>query len=420
MKSPSQTRRVSTRRRVVVIHRYFWPDAPPYASMLRGIAAHWIDQGDDVEVITAQPSYRAGMSGRPRREFLDKLPVQRVPVVSEAGRIPVAKLLNLVAFPLAVGAALWRADRPDVIMCSTAPQVTLGSVVSRVARRRGARFVYHCMDLHPEIGRLSGEFANPLIYRILMASDTATMRRADAVVVLSKDMKDAVVKRDPSLEPKVRVLNNFELPTFDDHRAASPLPAPAENTLRVVFTGNIGRFQGLQKVVKGLAAAAGPVDIEFILMGDGTAKAELQRLAEQVSAPSFRVRFIPQGSPEAAKALMASAHLGVVSLQPDVINYAYPSKTATYAGVGLPLLVVCEHDSELTNTVVAHRLGWAAWSQEEITDSMKEAARTLLDPPMRADLIGRVRAYAGEQFDQSTVLRRWDALLSDITGAARV
>ena len=78
------------------------------------------------------------------------------------------------------------------------------------------RQVYHCMDLHPEIGRLSGEFANPVAYRILARLDAATMRRATAVVVLSEDMARSVARRDPALADKVVVLNNFALPQFGD------------------------------------------------------------------------------------------------------------------------------------------------------------------------------------------------------------
>lgn len=399
--------------KVVVIHRYFWPDAPPYASMLRAIAERWVEGGAQVEAFTAQPSYRAGQERRPRRERLGRLSIRRVGAVPE-GKVPVAKLLNLVAFPAAVGAQLLRSGRPDVVMCSTAPQVTLGAVVSKIAALRGSRFVYHCMDLHPEIGKLSGEFANPMIYRLLMKLDTATMRRASVIVVLSDDMRRAVLDRDPSLAGKVRVLNNFDLPEFGTEAVQSPLAPPATGAARVVFTGNIGRFQGLNKVMRGLAGAATPSQpIEFVLMGDGAAKVELEALASELGTDGLTVTFLPQGSASSAKALMRSAHLGVVSLQPDVIRFAYPSKTATYAASGLPMLVVCEQDSDLARTVRDCELGWSAWSQEEITGRVREALPVLLDAEAMEGLRQRVRTYAADEFAENAALDRWDALLDE-------
>ena len=46
-------------------------------------------------------------------------------------------------------------------MASTAPPVVVGFAAALGARLTGGRFYYHCMDIHPEIGRLSGEFEEP-------------------------------------------------------------------------------------------------------------------------------------------------------------------------------------------------------------------------------------------------------------------
>src|SRR5699024_6155739 len=106
-----------------------------------------------------------------------------------------------------------------VVMCSTSPPVMLAAAVSLAARLKGARFIYHCMDIHPEIGALSGEFRNPLVFRILQAVDRATCRRSAAVVVLSGDMRNALLERDSRLADRIVVLNNFDLPDFDEGTA---------------------------------------------------------------------------------------------------------------------------------------------------------------------------------------------------------
>jgi hypothetical protein len=49
----------------------------------------------------------------------------------------------------------WQAivrKRYDVIMVSTSPPVLAGWFVAVAAKLSGARFIYHCMDIHPEIG----------------------------------------------------------------------------------------------------------------------------------------------------------------------------------------------------------------------------------------------------------------------------
>ena len=398
--------------RILAIHRYFWPDTPPYASLLRSIGQRWAADGHNVEVLTAQPSYTSspGVGPRPSREWLNDLDVTRVHVVPEGGRVP-GQLLNLIVFPAQVAWKILTGPRRDMIMCSTAPQVTLGFAVSAAARLRGSRFVYHCMDLHPEIGRLSGEFANPVAFKVLSIMDRITMSRADTIIVLSQDMKAAVLARDPSLASKIEVINNFALPD-DAAPAPSPLGPADPGTLRVVFTGNIGRFQGLETAVDAMRDLSLGTPVELVFMGEGKAKESLVVAARDIEGKDDRtITFLPHGSAAEAKALMRTADLGLVSLVPEVIKYAYPSKTATYAVEGLPLLVACDEDSELARTVREQGLGLSV--QTGSTNAMVqgiESARQKLITDVRTRWRTAVTDYSEREFHEQTVLERWSNL----------
>ena len=71
--------------RVVLVHRYFWPDTPPYAHILRAIAWTLAAGGHDVTVLTAQPSYnREQVAEAPAAEVLpDGVRVLRGPVFDD-------------------------------------------------------------------------------------------------------------------------------------------------------------------------------------------------------------------------------------------------------------------------------------------------------------------------------------------------
>lgn len=401
--------------RILAIHRYYWPDAPPYASLLRSIVARWTDAGHEVDVLSSQPSYKPELANerRPDRERVDDATVHRLDVRPDRSGGLARRLLNLVRFPTLVTWRILRGPAYDVIMCSTAPPVLLGAAVSWAARRRGAAFVYHCMDIHPEIGAISGEFANPWVRRVLLHLDLAACRRAAAVVVLSGDMRDSLLGRDPSLADRVVVINNFELPDFDTRVAASPLP-PAPDRLRVVFTGNIGRFQALEPIVAAVLEGDDLDDVELVLMGEGAAKAGLVRRLEQAPAERRRrVRFLPHGSPAEARALAETADLGLVSLTPKVIAYAYPSKTATYLAASLPVLVSVDAGSELARTVADEGVGAVLPSDAAgIRDVLGDLASR------RAELAAmrvRARELWAKEFSVDEALPRWDALLERVT-----
>jgi glycosyltransferase involved in cell wall biosynthesis len=320
----------------------------------------------------------------------------------------------LVFFRVIVG------GRYDLVMCSTAPPVLLGWLTSLAARLRRARFVYHCMDLHPEIGRLSGDFARPWVYRLLLRMDSATCRRAAAVVVLSPDMRAALIERDPRLADRVLVLNNFDIPSFEPGKPEPGVRRPDPDMLTVAFTGNIGRYQGLETIAEAVLAPDERLShVRLILMGEGGAKAGLNELAEN-AAPGRRNRLVllPHGTSDEARALMREADLGLVSLVPGVIAYAYPSKTATYLSEGLPVLAAVEPDSGLAREILEWGVGGVLCV--ETTDSVVNAlAAWSKRKEELATMRGRAADAWREHFSADAQLKEWDGLLAEAVSIGR-
>lgn len=117
--------------------------------------------------------------------------------------------------------------------------------------------------------------------------------------------------------------------------------------------------------------------------------------------------------------MMRSADLGLVSLAPKIVRYAYPSKTMTYLSEGLPLLILAETDSELSRSIEAEQIGFAVEPGDRLTiDStllaLAEKQEDLLQMGQRA------RTYAEQNFDDQTVLKRWSQLLHRVWDGSAV
>lgn len=307
-------------------------------------------------------------------------------------------------------ALLWRAifGRYDVIMISTAPPVIGGVIAALSAKLVRARFIYHCMDIHPEIGRISGEFSNPLVYKILTQFDSWSCRRADPVIVLSSDMARTLHERSGSEHFRIKVLNNFSLPSEPESAASLPFEISSEK-LTILFAGNIGRFQGLECAIEAMAQIKARGDIELVLMGEGTAKVELQHRAEKLGA---NVRFVGHQSVAVAKQAMRLADFGLVSLIPGLYKYAYPSKTMTYLEQGCPLIVAVEENSELASTARAGKFGYCVAPGDS-----QALATLLLRLADSRNTSKALREAAYEEWrsnlSESVVLEKWSALLLD-------
>jgi colanic acid biosynthesis glycosyl transferase WcaI len=408
--------------RILAVHRYFYPDAPPYAAMLRRIVQRWAEDGHNVDVLTSKPSYRASRTSTqlPRVQRDGHITVRRLRLPREAGRSPIIRLANAVRLSASVFSRVV-SGHYDVVMVSTVPPVVLGVTTALAARLSGTRLIYHCMDLHPEIGRLSGEFANPRIFAALMALDQRTMRVADPVVVLSEDMAAAVQARPSGAGTQVAVRNNFALPSettsdvADTERTAADLWASLdlpEGAFTLLFAGNIGRFQGLEDAVQALAQTRPGSDVHLVLMGDGTAVQSLRDLAENVGVAE-RVHFLGLQSVSVAREVMRLADAGLVSLQPDVIRFAYPSKTATYAEQGMVLVVVVEPDSVLAREVRESGAGIvvAPGDVEGLATEMSRLAEK--SEGELQHMSTSAQALAHRDFEEAAALQWWSDLVRE-------
>lgn len=385
--------------------------------MLRVIAGRWALDGHDVEVLSTQPSYKqqAKIERRPGVEYIEGIRVRRIPLPRDAGRSPFIRMFNIIAFAICVIGYILTRPRFDVIMVSTAPPVFVGAAARMAARLRGARLVYHCMDLHPEIGRISGEFRNPKLYAFLQRMDTRTCLEAARVIVLSRDMERSILERQGAKGARIEVINNFNLTGFDEPGQVA-LPDDLEKPqgyFRILFAGNIGRFQGLEGFVKAVSLLRHRNNLELVFLGEGKAVNDLRRSAGDLLGT--RVRFFPHQLTDTARAVIRTADLCLVSLAPDIYKYAYPSKTMTYLCEGRPLIVTIEHKSELARFVEESGVGISVEPRDpaELADRLE----ALIDNPDELRAMSERAACIGRKmFGRDIVLDRWSRLLKEIEG----
>jgi glycosyltransferase involved in cell wall biosynthesis len=234
--------------------------------------------------------------------------------------------------------------------------------------------------------------------------------------VLSEDMRRSVLRRDPHLADKIVVLNNFELPSYDagPEVPASPLPTRPDR-VRIAFTGNLGRFQNLDVITRAVLGDDPALErIELVLMGEGAAKAQLARLAAEAPAGrQGRVVLLPHGTPAQARALLRTSDHGLVSLAPEVIRYAYPSKTATYLSEGLPLVVAVEPDSALAGMVESSGAGRFLPVDATLEEALAELADAGPTDPARREA---AREVWDREFSAAVLLSRWSDLFDKAAG----
>jgi glycosyltransferase involved in cell wall biosynthesis len=343
--------------RVLVVHRYFWPDKTACSTIMFSVAKHLAGDGHFVDVLTSQPSYRESSNFErcPRVEILDGIRIIRLNLPTETRR-PTWRIFN------AIHLGFWiflktLTQKYDIIIATSIPPVLGGFFSAISARIARSRFVYYCMDLHPEIGQISGDFANPFLFHLLQKIDAWNCRQADPVMVHSKDMRDTLRLRPCGNDYTIKIVNNFALPSKDKFSNLLDLNVDtSQNRLTIVYAGNIGRFQGLEVVMTAMSRIAYRKDIQLIIVGEGVARDTLVKIKLETNA---NVQFLSYQPVEVVKEIIRQSDIGLVSLIPNIYKYAYPSKTMTYLEQGKPIIAVIEARSELAKMMDIEGCGFS-------------------------------------------------------------
>ena len=402
-------------QRILVIHRYFWPDTAPVAAILRSICDTLADEGHDVTVLTSQPCYKPEIEipPQPKREQLGQVNVQRISLLKEKRGANLRKAINFILFECIAAVRTLFGPKRDIVMALSFPPVINGAVFRWMAKLRGSKFFYHIMDLHPESMRFSGSLSDGLLYRLARKVDARTCQQAERVIVLSDDMATMMQTR-PGLKNSnnVRVIANFNIPDYGQGEVAVPeqfkkLP----DKFRLIFAGNIGNYQALPDLVEAAKLTSHRPDIEWIFLGEGAAKQQLIQQAGDSNGKT--IHFFPHQSPAIADAIVADADLAIVSLSPGIIRVANPCKTSTYLSMGCPLLVVVEPESGLFQTCQRFQLGFACCpgQSQDLADVVIDAVDGNHNyEQMRK----RTISYANEHLARPVLLDRWRSMLREI------
>lgn len=395
--------------KILLTHRYFWPDTPPYAVMLRTIGTGLVAAGHEVHVFASQPSYRDDHTA-PKEEVVDGMFIRRIRVLRENKKNFMARALNVLLFCVPQFLHILR-TRPDVVTSSTFPPIFEGLVSALAARLVGARLIYHMQDVHPEVSEQAGGFMGrwPLagLFRWL---DGFTLRRASAVVVLSEDMAATVRARRGGRDLPIHVINNFSLDAFDDKGLAPETLVKPEGTLRVIFAGNLGRFQNLPLLAEGVGLLLERhKQLELLLLGDGVMLTELR--AQWGAHPQVRFHpFLPFAD---AQEVIRRADIGLVSLAPGVHRVSYPSKVLTYLALGLPILALVEPESQLARDIRENGLG--AVPETATAEGIAAALSSLIDDPATLPATRtRVAHHHETQTSIASAQARWCALVDGL------
>lgn len=411
--------------RVLVVCPHFAPDVAPTGVVMTEIAHRLVDAGHELHVVTSLPWYRShaieeGWRGRlVRRERTAWGRITRVhPFPTDKGNIP-ARAFAFAGFTAlatfyAVVPAVFRRSRPDVVVVMS-PPLTLGLTGWLAARLARVPFVFNVQDIFPDVAVELGAIRNRPVIAVLRWLERFVYRRADAVTVLSDDLRGNVeAKLAGRGGTSVRVIPNF----VDTGRI---VPGDRDNSYRrehglgdrtvVMYAGNLGFSQPVELLVEAARALADLDDLVFVINGAGSTRPSLEETASDLDNVVFADLQPADRLPE----VLAAADVHVIVLRRGLARSSVPSKLYSILAAGRPVVASIDEGTEVAKVLAETGAGVAVPPQDGA--AFTDAIRRVVESPERAAMGSAGRRFVEEWVSPAGVAAAYGDLFEELRGA---
>lgn len=406
------------RPHIVFLNRSFWPDTEATGQLLTELAVD-LTAWFDVTVIAGLPNHvDTDVDDKHHSTVCGAADYQGVSIrrvwhsrFSKHARI--GRLINLATFTLNA----WRAARslrrrPDVLVVETDP-FFLPLVGRRLQLKFNCPFVCYLQDLYPDIAVVVGKVREGWITRTMRRLLFEVYRRADRVIVLSRDMRQRC--EDYGVPAKaLDIVSNWA-----DTDVVRPIKT--ENAFRqqhglndkfaVMYSGNMGLAHDLDTLLDAAVLLKDRSEIEWVFIGDGAQRVALSQRVEKLGLSN--VRFLPYQPRAFLAHSLSGADVHLVSLRPAAAACVMPSKLYGILASGTPVIVVTEPETELFDLINDHEIGFTCLPGD--AEVLAERIQELADDAEQTMNFGRnARKLAEARFGRVQQTARFGKLLFSV------
>jgi glycosyltransferase involved in cell wall biosynthesis len=401
---------------ILLIHQAFAALDEPGGTRHHELARFLVSKGHQVTVIASPVSYLTGKNSPPifadnggSRRGAEDITILRAYTYRALHKSFVHRVFAFVSFMVSsffIGLSVRSVD----VVWGTSPPIFQGVTAWLLARLKGAKFLFEVRDLWPDFAIAVGVLKSPTLIKLSFWLEKFLYRRADRMMVNSPGYVEHV---------RGRGARSVELiPNGADPEMFNPLdnghPFRQKNHLKnkfvVLYAGAHGISNDLTVVLDAAKLLAKDEKIQFVLLGDGKEKTNLQARAAQMGLRN--VTFLPPVPKTEMAFALAGADACLAILKPlDEYKTTYPNKVFDYMAAGRPVLLAI--DGVIREVVEAADCG--VFVQPGDPAALAEAAARLAanrDEALRMGLAGR--AYLESHFSREALAEKLEELLNSL------
>lgn len=404
--------------KILVVCQYFDPE--PFR--ITDIVYELAKRGHLVDVITGIPNYPEGRfyKGyglyRRREERSQGVRVLRSAIFPRGGSSKVHLALNYASFAISASvSALFRTNRDyNVILVYQLSPVFMAIPALFAAKKTGAPIVHYVADLWPESLSTAGGTSNRLVNFCVGWIVDKIYRRSRKILVTSPGFIDPIVERGhPSR--KLVYLPQYPEDLYKKVTVAEDDPVRAEmpKGFTIIFTGNVGKAQGLNIVVEAAEQLKEYDDIKWVIIGDGRGRAALQEAVDNRGL-SNRIIFLGRKPMSRIPIYLALSDAALLCLAPQpLFAITLPAKTQSYLACGIPIIGSIDGDG--AKVILESGAGYAGPAGDATA-----LARNVLRLYESSELVRRrheecALSYFNDNYRKDVLINRLEGILASVS-----
>jgi colanic acid biosynthesis glycosyl transferase WcaI len=399
-----------TQGRVWVASELYYPDEQATGVFMTKIAEGLAARGMTVKALAAHPHTGPVAS----HEWLNGVEVFRCWSTRFSKNNLPGRLLNVLTGNITMLlAALWRINHGDMVLVVTNPP-TLPFVIMLACLLKRAKCIVRVDDVYPDVLHACDVYSNQsVVYKVFDSLMSWLLKRADAMVVLGRDMQALVAsKTDGSRE--IRVITNWA-----DVDQIRPDPEAGKafladhglaGKLVLQWAGNMGYPHEVETLLDAMVKLADEPDVHWLYIGAGAKRPWLE---QQAAAKGLQnVTFIGLLPRSQQQAFLNGCDIGLSSLVAGMTGISVPSRSYNILCAGKPILAVGEPAGEISQLLMDKNVGWVI-SPGESAKIVTVVQQLLADRSVLVDMGKRARQLAETEYSAAYIIDRYAEMIRE-------
>lgn len=394
---------IDGKKHILVVSQYFYPEN----FRINDICKEWVKRGYKVTVITGIPNYPAGKFydgysfSKRRKEIWNGINIIRIPLIPR-GTNSIGLISNYLSFVVTgFFKSHFNSIKADYVFTFEVSPMTQALLGCWFAKKLKVPHYLYVQDLWPENVITVTGISNQRIIKPIDKMVDYIYQNTDEIFATSPSFVEAICNRKTKVNRnKVHYWPQYAEEFYYPHDRVDLVEISKDDSFKVIFTGNIGKAQGLDILPK-TAKLLKNDNIKFVIVGDGR---YLDELNMEIDKNEVRDMFImvSRKPAEEIPSYLAACDAAFISFENNELwSKTIPAKLQSYLACGMP--IIASANGETKRIIEESKCGIcsAIGDERELEESIKKIKNENLD-----ELSKHSRSYFESSFDKQILMNK--------------